>query len=114
MIEFKICVILISIILSLEVYNDVSNELNPFSVQVKPAGGWEAYMSTSKCKNSVTFKIALSCPWREESIQYHHRSYFNGNYLNETSKLVEEYKNPFKHLSCIVFLFSQSPRKPKR
>ena len=55
MIEFKICVILISITLSLEVYNDVSDELNPFSVQVKYASGWEAYMSTSKCKNSVSF-----------------------------------------------------------
>ena len=76
MIEFKIGIILISTILSLEVYNDVSNELNPFSVQVKPASGWEAYMSTSKCKNSITFKR------RQESIQYQYRSCFNGNYLN--------------------------------
>ena len=44
------CIILISTILSLEVCNDVLVELvlNPFSVPVKSASEWEAYMSTSK------------------------------------------------------------------
>ena len=62
MIPFKICIILVSPLLSLEVYNGVSVELNPFSIQVKPASEWE--VSTSKCKNSVTFKRALSSRWQ--------------------------------------------------
>ena len=29
------------------------------------------------------------------------------------SKFVRDSKNPFKHLSCIIFLFSQSPGEHK-